>query len=271
VAELNRPAPDWSPGELTWQTRKVSSWAILNLNASSWAAALVRGIDRKGADMRRHVLGIVGVWVIAGAAVLTADFWMEKPFLEWSDKDVEKMMTGSPWAATVGVALPPPPPRPTDDAGGGRGGGRGGGDGFGADPRRVRVTVTWRSALPMKQAVVRSAAGQGGTVTDAQKTFLSQDENFYVLALGGLPPPYSMIGPSTEISAVLERKDKDDILAVDRTSQRGAAGAILLLAFPRGAITLEDREVELVVKIDRLSLKRKFKLQDMVFDGQLEL
>jgi hypothetical protein len=123
----------------------------------------------------------------------------------------------------------------------------------------------------MKQAVVRSAAGQGGTVTDAQKTFLSQDENFYVLALGGLPPPYSMIGPSTEISAVLERKDKDDILAVDRTSQRGAAGAILLLAFPRGAITLEDREVELVVKIDRLSLKRKFKLQDMVFDGQLEL
>lgn len=218
--------------------------------------------------MRRYLLGILGVWAVTGAALVAADFWVDKPFLEWSDKDVQKMTTDSPWAATVGVALPPPPPRPTDDVGG-RGGGRG--DGFGADPTRVRVTVSWRSALPMKQAVVRSAVGQGGTPTDEQNTFLAAAEQFYVVALIGLPPQYSMVGPNTEFEATLERKDQADIVAVDRVSQRGTTGPILLLAFPRGAITADDREVELVVKIDRLTVKRKFKLADMMFDGQLAL
>jgi hypothetical protein len=42
--------------------------------------------------------------------------------------------------------------------------------------------------------------------------------------------------------------------------------------FPRSeAITLEDKEVEFETKLGPMEIKRKFKLQDMVFGGKLEL
>ena len=36
-------------------------------------------------------------------------------------------------------------------------------------------------------------------------------------------------------------------------------------------ITLEDKDVEFVAKLGQLEVKRKFKLEDMVFDEQLAL
>ena len=33
-----------------------------------------------------------------------ADFWRSKPFTEWSDRDVQKMLQDSPWSHTVTLA-----------------------------------------------------------------------------------------------------------------------------------------------------------------------
>src|ERR1700733_2327727 len=76
----------------------------------------------------------------AALALWAADVWQAKPFTEWSDKDIAKIMSDSPWAKKVSVTLPtsgrggggPPAGGPGGGGGGGgRGGGRGGGGGGG--------------------------------------------------------------------------------------------------------------------------------------------
>jgi hypothetical protein len=218
--------------------------------------------------MPRHVLALIGVGLFVGATVRAADFWIEKPFLEWSNGDVERMTTASPWAATVTVALPPGSPKPSGDVGGR--GGRGGGDeGFGPLPTRIRVTISWRSALPVKQAVVRAQAGQRGTPNDTHKTFLSRAEPDYVIGLSGLPPQY-LRGDIT-VDAFLRRKNKPDIAANQAGASQPGNTAILLIGFPRGDISASDDEVEFVAKVATLEFKRKFKLAEMMFGGKLEL
>ena len=219
--------------------------------------------------MQRHAIGLVCLCFFAGAALSAADFWSEKPFLEWSDGNVEKMTTASPWAAIVAVALPPGRPVPSGDAAGGRGGRGGGDEGFAPLPTRIRLTISWRSALPVKQAIVRAQVGRRGTPTPDHNTFLSQAEQFYVIGVGGLPPQY-LRGDST-IEAFLRRKDKADIPAQQAGSSQPGPGATMLIGFPRGEIAAADNEVEFAAKIGTLEVKRKFKLADMMFGGNLEL
>lgn len=77
--------------------------------------------------------------LLAGFTLWAADFWQTKPFTEWTDKDLQKILTDSPWAKKAsiplaggargiagGIAETP--------GGGGRGGRGGGGGGGGADP-----------------------------------------------------------------------------------------------------------------------------------------
>jgi hypothetical protein len=218
--------------------------------------------------MQRHVIALIGVGLFMGATVRAADFWIDKPFLEWSNGEVEKMMTASPWATIVTVALPPGRPTPSGDVGGR--GGRGGGDeGFGPLPTRIRVTISWRTALPVKQAVVRAQVGERGTPNETHKTFLSQAEPYYVIGLSGLPPQY-LRGDIT-VDAFLRRRNKADIAANQAAPPEPGNTAILLIGFPRGDISASDDEVEFVAKVATLEFKRKFKLTDMMFGGKLEL
>ena len=58
-----------------------------------------------------------GLFLLFGFGLTAADFW-QKPYTEWSDKDVTKMMTDSPWAKSASVSMggpggggaPPPAP-----------------------------------------------------------------------------------------------------------------------------------------------------------------
>ena len=165
---------------------------------------------------------ILGVWISAGAALVAADFWDEKDFATWSDKEVEKMLTDSPWAKRVRVSIGGP------GSGGGfspysreenfqrasavrdgraRAGddnirGRGRGDGFAEGPPRVVLTVSWRSALPIKQALVRAQAGIGAAVPPDQRPFLIQQEPLYLVSISGIPRQF---GEGLNREAVLER------------------------------------------------------------------
>jgi len=57
------------------------------------------------------------------ATVWAGDPWKDKKPADWSDKDVQKFLTKSPWSKTVPM---------TFDSSGGRGGrGAGGGGGYG--------------------------------------------------------------------------------------------------------------------------------------------
>ena len=68
----------------------------------------------------------------AALALWAADFWQTKPFANWDQKEIQKILTDSPWAHKLTVAMPGRgglggPGGGGGGGGGGRGGGRGGG------------------------------------------------------------------------------------------------------------------------------------------------
>jgi hypothetical protein len=223
----------------------------------------------------RRIISIVSVWILAAAALGASDFWDSKPFLEWSDKEAQKLLSDSPWATLTAVPLPNRGPVPTADTGGGGrgGGGRGGGaEGFGPGPQRVRLTISWRSALPLKEAAARQQLGKGGTLTADQQAALDHDDGFYVVAVQGLPPQYTRSGPNNIIEAFLRRDGKPAIGATRGNTQMTRGGALLLVGFPKtDPITLTDGDVEFDIKMGEFGFKKKFKLKEMVYKGQLAL
>jgi len=224
----------------------------------------------------RRILSIICLWILVCAALAAADFWESKPFSEWSEKEATKLLTDSPWAVLMAIPLPNRGPVPTEDAGGGGrgggGGGRGGGEGFGPAAQRVRITISWRSAIPMKQAAARQQAGKEGTIAPDVQEALTRDDETYVVAVQGLPPQYTRTGPNTVLEAFLRREGKPPIGAIKAGVQVTRGGSLLMIAFPRtDPIALSDGDVEFDVKIGQLDFKKKFKLKEMVYKGQLTL
>ena len=49
---------------------------------------------------------LVTIAFAAGATtLLAADYWQNKPFTDWSDKEVTKMLTASPWSGQVPLSM----------------------------------------------------------------------------------------------------------------------------------------------------------------------
>jgi hypothetical protein len=153
---------------------------------------------------------IAGIAVGAGLMTITllaADPWT-KPFGSWTDADVQKILTDSPWADRMMVETGARGAISQDagggggaggggaagagaaDAGGGGGGGRSGGSGGGgaaaSAPIQGNLTtpiiVYWQSALPIKQAMFGSSSA-----TEAQKQVLAREEPAHILRVQGLP------------------------------------------------------------------------------------
>jgi hypothetical protein len=87
--------------------------------------------------MRKLVPAILVVFGVGAATLFGADFWHKQKFSEWSPKEVQRLLSDSPWAHSVELsmvgtsALPPGGGGGRGGSGGGRRGAGGGGD-FGA-------------------------------------------------------------------------------------------------------------------------------------------
>jgi hypothetical protein len=238
--------------------------------------------------------------------LIAEDFWVKKPFTEWSVKDATKLLQNSPWSHEVSVGgTMPMEGSPTGggrrggggmggnndmggmstggtDAASGGSGGRRGGAGYpseaGAVPgtgSSMLVRVRWQSALPIRQAIVLTQLGPEKADSDQAKKFLNQVSDQYVVALVGLPPALDRV-PDEQLNqlaqgAMLQRKDKDPIAAGSVQRIPGEKGSVAFFFPKTSEITLEDKEVEFVSKVARIEVRRKFKLKDMVVGDKLEL
>lgn len=248
---------------------------------------------------------IVPLLLALAICAWAADFWQTKPYTDWSEKEVQKLLTNSPWSKEVSVAMP------GGGGGAGRGGGRrGGGGGGGGDVSgdtpmsgpatssgggnagrnasvqelgtpgggapAINLVVSWRTALPLRQAIVKQKFGaEAGTSPDARK-MLDAPQKAYAIVVAGLPG--RMMRNSEDMKASLLKntmltiKGKEPIAPADL--QTGAAGQqmVVVFLFPRtNPIDAGDKEVEFSSKIGTLTVKQKFKLKDMMFNGKLEL
>jgi hypothetical protein len=228
---------------------------------------------------------IAGLLLLFGCGLAAADFW-QKPYTEWSDKDVAKMMNNSPWAKSVSVAVAfpgagggPPPPMPAGGGGGAPGGPQGGGGSeFGAGaPPSLEIMARWQSALPMRQALVRLKLGAEADKSADAKKVLEQQERPYEIILSG--PMGMFLGSKLEDSA--KALSEVSFLSSSRTGpmkasqiEVGKPGKTMdvVFVFPRSMpFTVDDKEVDFTTKMGTSILKYKFKLKDMVVNGKLEM
>jgi hypothetical protein len=231
-----------------------------------------------------------------------ADFWQAKPFTEWSEKDIQKMMESSPWSKPFSVALAANTPENTRGgrrAGSTTGGSSGGvsqmngpagtteqgglgryagsaGDPGGAVPT-LNLVVRWQSAMPVREAVVKAKFGSEAATSPEAKKALEEPVNHYILAIRGVPQG-ALQGDSEEVKkqmlsqGMLLIRGKDPIKPVDFLMQGSGRATEVLFAFPKTTpITEEDKEVEFVVHIGDYNIKQKFRLKDMLVNGKLDL
>jgi len=221
--------------------------------------------------------------------LLAADFWT-KPFTDWSDKDIQKMMSNSPWAKAESVPMAGPTPPALGGGGGGGGEGGGGGGRGGGGPRgaggdggapggggmgglSLNLVARWQSALPVKQAFLRQKYGEKLDSTPEAKQLLDRQEETYVIILAGNLRPLMKGDPATLKKAIadltsLSAKGKDPVKPMDVQIDKNQ---IVFLFAKTSPFSLDDKEVEFSTKLADVVLKYKYRLRDMVYIGKLEL
>ncbi len=271
---------------------------------------------------RRFLLSALGTAPFSN--LFAADFWQQKKFTDWSEKEIAKLLSDSPWARQ---ALATADTKGSSGGkggsgsskggggkssggniggGGSRGGGsRGGGGGMGGGSMgggmggggmgggsemgggggmgqgggmpSMSATVRWLSALPVRQAIVKAQLGVEAATSLETRAMLEREEKDYVVALVGLPLRAARTSPeklkaSLKSKTTLNRKGKEPIAPQSIDMKQSGQAFGLIFRFPRkDAITLDDKEVEFACQLGPAQFKRKFKLKDMVFEGNLAL
>ena len=229
---------------------------------------------------------IAGLLFLFAFCLMAADFW-QKPYTEWADKDLQKMITNSPWAHTVSVSSGGPivPLDGSGDrskgGGGGRGGGPQGGGGNADAPipgvREPEVIARWQSAIPIRQAFVRLKYGAEAGTSDDAKKYLEKEQTGYEVVLSG-PLQQFLHGKPDDIAkslsevTFLSTKEKGAVKPTSIEVGKPGPSMDVLISFPRSMpYTLEDKEVEFSTKLGTSTVKIKFRLKDMVYNGKLEM
>jgi hypothetical protein len=225
-----------------------------------------------------------------------ADFWTTKPFTDWNEKEVQKVLTASPWAETITVSVPSGAGG-AGAGGGGKSGGRGGrgggpqGDSVGADPGidggggglgaggggGVTVILLWQTATPVKQALIKRQYGTEAATSPEAKAKLDRVDQVYVLTLIGMPGSTLGAAQGNRKAALLDStmltvSGKPPLKAVDVQVSSGRGTGNVSFLFPKTTtFTVEDKEMEFSSRFDNTAVKKKFKLKDMVFNGKVEM
>jgi hypothetical protein len=238
---------------------------------------------------------------IAALSLFAADFWQGKPFAEWSDKDVHRMIESSPWAKAVSVPTGEPEGpqagragkrgmasmgetrNPSDAASDPMNGPASGGRGrnqvedAGGPIATATVVIRWQTAMPIKQALMKMKYGSEAGTSPESKKILDRHETIYVIAIIGVPETLMRGDGETLKKALVAQtalsvKGKDALKATDLQMGRSGRNLELYFLFPRTTeFTVDDKEVEFGTKLGNSQVKQKFRLKDMVFDGKLSL
>jgi hypothetical protein len=215
---------------------------------------------------RKAILGLMLGASFIGWGSPPNDFWNDKQPHEWAEKDVQRLLTKSPWAKDAAVEM---------DFGGMGGPGMGGpgmggppgmdGPGGPGGPPGMTAVVRWESAAPIR---------------DASKTKLQPDPSgSYVISVSGLAMLNEMVGAlgangleSMKKSASLQRAGKAPVAPSYITVPFDQSG-VLLFYFPIDAdpISPEDKQVVFQTKSEMFGLKVKFVPKDMLYRGKLAL
>ena len=250
--------------------------------------------------MRQVVVS--AVFVLCCCLLFAGKFWEDKPYQEWSAKDVERMLEKSPWAQsqTISTALPGSgdfPSQPGSEGSAPSIGTRlpGAGDDISAarsnqqhmSDRKVtrQYRMRFQSARPIRMAQAQFSLLNGKTTPDKAKTHVETDpaggEIVVVLGVAAGQDGSELDAATTDVlkneTYLLVNPGKRRIHLKQYLTPAEMGGVEGVFIFPRAedgndAVTVQDKQVRFVTKLSKQTkLNRSFKIKDMIFDGKLEL
>ena len=236
---------------------------------------------------------------ISAALLMAGDpTWKDKPIAEWNDADAKQVLADSPWVKTATPTLGRSAGSGQRRSGGGVGrggginlggiqiglpgmggvgqrGGRGGsgragggyprGDADATEPPSLRLR--WDSALPVRSAEL--------IVHDDNAPIL--DESSYAITVYGVPSRMADAGSRTLVDelkkeAAIKREGKKDLKPSSVKVLQKEAGPVIVFLFPRSTeITRGDKRIEFDAQIGRLEIAQSFYVDEMTYQGKLEL
>jgi hypothetical protein len=181
---------------------------------------------------RQLTVNIIAALLIA-TTLSAQNFWEKKDYRQWTEQEVSRLTTDSPWSKTLN-----------------------------------NLTITWLTALPIKQALLKERMEAGGILAESAQDIMGIDDQYYVIGITGLPA--DMSEKLTEVW--LKLPGKPEIDPANATFQPRGRTVDVMILFPRTSpITIGDNEVEVVLKLESAEIGKKFPLKDMVYAGKLEL
>jgi hypothetical protein len=236
--------------------------------------------------MKRILLGLIpcsAILLIAAEPV-----WKDKPIASWTEEDARQILEYSPWAKAVNAGIAR---RQTEDERR-EGGNMGQPTGVGFDgvdkgkkplpvignpfsidkstaPKSapIRLLVRWESALPVRAAEFKTHESPPPTLSDEG----------YSVAVYGVPASYAKgdptsLGKPLKESAALKREGKKDVLPSRVEVFELENSVVVVYQFPLSAeIGKKDGVVEFSALIGRLQVSQHFLIEEMQFQGKLEL
>jgi len=235
-----------------------------------------------------------------------AAVWEEKPFMQWSEKDIDKLLSDSPWAGRATL---------THER-----------EGANLPPIDLKLTVVIRSAEPIRRAIARQQLAAGIPAAPDLEANLSKPYPRFAFAIPKIPQMYRMQLTKAAQGSVLKVKGQElmpvggAVQLLDKNGkevepppargpapqasaavqiipivQRGGGGggfggggggvggggfgggfkddgttATLILEYPRvEGLSAADGEVEFSMILGGYKVRKTFKLKDMVFKGAL--
>ena len=214
-------------------------------------------------------------FLLTAIPLIAADpSWKTKPISAWTADDAAQILTNSPWVKRTAFAIVPERSEAQLREGGKLGGG-GKRAGLGAldkslfaDPKqRPPLQVRWESAAPVRAAELTSRE------TDAP---VWQGE-YYAIAVydvpGVTPLVQKFLAGDLKQTTTLKRSGGKPLkpIRVD-IALSGDKLARIVYLFPRAAeLTTYDKRIEFTSQIGRIVVTQFFDLDQMQFDGKLQL
>ena len=230
--------------------------------------------------------------LLLGATLLWAGDkpWKAKPYQQWNEKELQAILTDSPWVRVTPIqrSWGPSPERdaaPLERASQGGAGGRGqtpaaspsatATAGAGEDTQQTNVLVFWQSSRVMRAATARQAVLHGEKVDVDVDKYASEPQSEYqiVVRMQDMTPFRQHDEKFFQDNAFLQmKKGKDKISPTHVVYEKDSAGLVkaAVFYFPKttssGApiVSADETEVQFSCKIADSTVRVGFKPRDMV-------
>jgi hypothetical protein len=236
---------------------------------------------------RKLILGTFLAVLLAALASAAGDVWKSKPFSQWDEKDIRKILSDSPWskavqvpaAWTAGGASSTELPSATQEHAPG-GGIMGGGMGAPSAPSAPQVSqatfvVRWISSRTIREALLRSAV-LGGKMKEeeAEKQAAQLMDVYQVMVVGQDMRPFQGVDEKELVAKtyLTTKKTKQKIAATGVQFDRGPDGKTVLVAaftFPKQtsggepAIAADEKAVEFLCSVGGADIRVNFEIPKM--------